>query len=332
MKTIQKQKLKKIIDSFGGKNIVVFGDTMIDHFIRGRADRISPEAPVPVVKVINETFLPGGAGNVAVNLASLGAKATLVSVTGEDRAAHMLLETLKSRGVDTSGVVADGKRPTTEKVRIIAEHQQAVRFDRESSKPLPLSVCLKCRDNLKKLIYKAKVVILSDYGKGVLGHHNIQKVVSMCNRHKVPVIVDPKVENFAKYRNVTCITPNTKEAWEGMRLHPKNPDDCSAIAELGKKIIKKLKSKSVLITQGPNGMTLFERANPIKISHTDTAAKEVYDVTGAGDTVIAVLGLALACGTGFKEASVLANYAAGIVVSKLGTATITKQELLRTIK
>jgi rfaE bifunctional protein kinase chain/domain len=332
MKRLQKRKLTQIINSFEGKNVVVFGDVMLDHFIRGRVERISPEAPVPVLKVTGETFLPGAAGNVAVNLAGLGAKVTLVSVAGKDTAAGRLLKTLSDKGVDTSKIAIDKKRPTTEKVRIIAEHQQAIRFDRENSDPLAISICLQCRNNLKSLIDKARVVVLSDYGKGVLSHRNIEKVISLCNRRKVPLTVDPEIENFTKYRGVTCITPNTAEAWQGMRYHPKNPHDQNAIEELGKKILKKLKLKSVLITQGPNGMTLFEKANRINVTHIETVAKEVYDVTGAGDTVIAVLSLALACGAGLKQSAILSNYAAGIVVGKLGTATVTKRELIESLK
>lgn len=332
MSRLHKKKLAKIISLFEGKNIVVLGDIMLDRFIRGRVERISPEAPVPVVKVTSETFLPGAAGNVAVNLASLKAEVSLVSVAGNDSASSKLLKVLSQKGVDTSAIVIDKKRPTTEKVRIIAEHQQAIRFDKEDANPLSANICRQCRDNLKSLSSKAKAVILSDYGKGVLSHNNIQKVISLCNRKKIPVTVDPKVENFAKYRNVTCITPNTKEAWQGMRLHHKNPHDQKAVTELGGKILKKLRSKSVLITQGPNGMTLFEKSDPVNVTHIETAAKEVYDVTGAGDTVIAVFSLALSCGASFRQSAMLANYAAGIVVGKLGTATITKEELLQVLE
>ncbi|HUT86158.1 MAG TPA: PfkB family carbohydrate kinase, partial [Elusimicrobiales bacterium] len=201
-------------------------------------------------------------------------------------------------------------------------------FDRESSSPLPSNLCAQCRGNLQNLIGINKAVILSDYGKGVLSHQNIQKIVSLCNKSKVPVTVDPKVENFKKYRNVTCLTPNTKEALQGMGIHHKGNRDQSAINELGKKILKKLNCKSVLITQGPEGMSLFEKTSPVRITHTETVAKEVYDVTGAGDTVIAVFSLALACKASLKQASILANIAAGTVVGKLGTAVITKQELL----
>jgi len=327
MQNIDRKQLAGLIKAFNGTPVTVFGDIMIDHFIRGKVSRISPEAPVPVVLVKEETLLPGGAGNVASNLAALGAKVSLVSVVGDDAAADSLLESIQANGVDVSGVLRDKQRPTTEKVRVIAEHQQVVRFDREASHSLSAPVCAGCINNLKKALASSKGVVLSDYGKGVLCDATIKASIEACRAARIPVTVDPKVEHFKKYRQVTCITPNTKEAWEGMRLMPK--DGQPAIEDLGKNIMATLDSTTVLITQGPNGMTLFEKDC---ISHTPTVAREVYDVTGAGDTVISVFTLALAAGANYKQAALISNYAAGIVVGKLGTATVSREELLESLK
>jgi D-beta-D-heptose 7-phosphate kinase/D-beta-D-heptose 1-phosphate adenosyltransferase len=330
MKNTDKTKLKTLVKNFKGRKVVVFGDIMIDHFIRGGVSRISPEAPVPVVHVKEESFLPGGAGNVAANLAALGAEVTLISVIGEDIPGENLITSLGERNIRTGLVVRDPQRPTTEKVRVIADIQQVVRFDRESSKPLTPELADECILRLKDLIRSAGAVILSDYGKGVLSEKTINAAINICRKHKVPVCVDPKVEHFTKYKNVTCITPNTKEACEGMRV-PLRPGQ-REIETLGKKILKTLKSDSVLITQGAHGMTLFEKGNPPSVSHTETVAREVFDVTGAGDTVISVLSLSLAAGATLKEAAMLSNYAAGVVVGKLGTATLTPQELAQAVK
>lgn len=330
MKNTDKNRLKELVHQFKNRKVVVFGDVMIDHFVRGSVNRISPEAPVPVVHVKSETFLPGGAGNVACNMALLGGDVTLLSVVGEDVAGEKLLESIADKGIHTALVARDGHRPTTEKVRVIAEHQQVVRFDRESAAPLNANLAQVCVDNLERVIKSAGAVILSDYGKGVLNDTTIEAAIKICRKHKVPVCVDPKVEHFKKYRHITCMTPNTKEACEGMGVQIAHEQ--RDIEELGKNILATLESDSLLITQGAGGMTLFEKGSPVSISHTDTVAREVFDVTGAGDTVISVLALSLAAGATLKEAAMLSNYAAGVVVGKLGTATVSPEELLRAIK
>ena len=322
------KRLAGLLDSFAGKRVIVFGDVMLDRFVRGTAGRISPEAPVPVVRVEREDSLPGGAGNVAVNLADLDARAVLVSVCGDDSAAAELDAALGEKGVDTSGVLRDPLRPTTEKVRVIAEHQQVVRFDREAVRPLSHGIARDCLENFKKTLKTAHAVVLSDYGKGMLSPAMIRSVIAECLKAGVPVCVDPKEEHFKKYRRVSCITPNTKEAWGGMGLNQK--EGGQNVDALGGKILKSLGSRSVLITQGPGGMTLFERGK--KPLHIPAAAREVYDVTGAGDTVISVFAMALACRAGFADAAILANYAAGIVVGKLGTASASRAELREAIK
>jgi len=324
MPTTTTKKLKQILHSFKGKEIIVVGDVMLDHFIKGSVSRISPEAPVPVVAVNKEFFVAGGAGNVAVNLAALGAKPTLISVVGPDAGGALLKDFLHKKDVNIEGIAEDGDRPTTQKIRVMAEQQQIVRYDRESKQTISHSVSEKCMQNFLRALKTAKGVILSDYGKGMLSDRNIKNLIEACRKRKIPVCVDPKIDNFAKYKHITCMTPNTKEAWEGVGESPKAGEE--AINKLGQKILKMLQADSILITRSADGMSLFEKgkAKPITVKAT---AQEVFDVTGAGDTVISVFTLALACGAKLQEAAVLSNYAAGIVVSKSGTATATIQEI-----
>ena len=319
------KKYNSLIDKFKGQEIIVIGDVMLDHFVKGSVSRISPEAPVPVVNVEREDFVAGGAGNVAVNLAALGAKPTVISVLGDDANGIILKQFLENTGADTSKIVTDGARPTTQKVRVIAERQQVVRVDRESKARISKDIASKCFANFKEALKTAKGVIMSDYGKGMLSDYNIQDIIKACRAKNIPVCVDPKIDNFLKYKNITCMTPNTKEAWEGMGLPPKKGE--KDILDLGKKILKTLRADSILITRSAQGMSLFEKGKTTKVTTIKATAKEVFDVTGAGDTVISVLTLALACKASLKDASFIANEAAGLVVAKLGTATVTVDEI-----
>ena len=319
------EKYNALIDKFKGKEIIVIGDVMLDHFVKGSVSRISPEAPVPVVSVESEDFVAGGAGNVAVNLAVLGARPKVISVVGNDANGIILKQFLENTGADVSKIVVDKTRPTTQKVRVIAERQQVVRVDRESKNLVNKNVAAECFENFKEALKTAKGVIMSDYGKGMLSDYNIQDIIKACRAKNIPVCVDPKIDNFLKYKNITCMTPNTKEAWEGMGLPPKK--DEKSILDLGKKILKTLKADSILITRSAQGMSLFENAKNPKVTTIKATAKEVFDVTGAGDTVISVLTLALACKASLKDAAFIANKAAGVVVAKLGTATVTTEEI-----
>jgi len=325
MKASELKKYNALIDKFKGKEIIVIGDVMLDHFVKGSVSRISPEAPVPVVNVEQEDFVAGGAGNVAVNLAVLGAKPKVISVLGDDANGIILKQFLENKGADVSKMVIDETRPTTQKVRVIAERQQVVRVDRESKARINKEVSAECLANFKEALKTAKGVIMSDYGKGMLSDNNIQDIIKACRAKNIPVCVDPKIDNFQKYKNITCMTPNTKEAWEGMGLPPKK--DEKSILDLGKKILKTLKADSILITRSAQGMSLFEKGKNPKITTIKATAKEVFDVTGAGDTVISVLTLALACKATLKDAAFIANEAAGLVVAKLGTATVTTEEI-----
>ncbi|AKL97455.1 D-glycero-beta-D-manno-heptose-7-phosphate kinase [Endomicrobium proavitum] len=319
--------LLKLIEAFKKQSVLVIGDTMVDKFIWGKVGRISPEAPVPVVEITKETETLGGAGNVANNITSLGAKAYVVSAIGEDNTGNSLIKLLSEKNINSDYVVYDAHRPTIIKTRIIAASQQVVRVDREIKGSFAHSTELKIIKNIEQLLPKVNGVIISDYGKGVVSPKVLTKVIALAKKYKIPVTVDPKIENFKKYKKVTTITPNTKEAIEGMSARNISTD--ADIENLGRKILKTLNSESVLITRSEKGMTLIDRNG--RVTNIPTRAKEVYDVTGAGDTVISTMTLALAAKADLISAAEVANFAAGIVVGKIGTATVTPEELNKTI-
>jgi D-glycero-beta-D-manno-heptose-7-phosphate kinase len=322
------RKLARFIPQFRDQHILIVGDLMLDRFVWGRVSRISPEAPVPVVEVTQETNALGGAGNVAHNITSLGGKATVIGVIGEDMVADDMLGELKAKDINTGNIVTDGSRPTITKTRIIAQHQQVVRVDREMKGEFATGVVGRIIAEMEETAPEADAIIISDYGKGVVCKPVLEKAIKLAKKYRIPITVDPKIEHFLNYKNVSCITPNFAEAVAGMRVT--EPKSEQGVVELGRQVLKALESESVLITRGEKGMTLFEPKG--KITHIPTRAKEVYDVTGAGDTVIATFTLALAAKAGFSEAAEISNFAAGIVVGKLGTATTTPAELERTIR
>ncbi|MBN1823585.1 MAG: D-glycero-beta-D-manno-heptose-7-phosphate kinase [Endomicrobiales bacterium] len=321
------EKLLKFIPNFSRQRILVIGDLMMDKFIWGRVSRISPEAPVPVVEITRESQAFGGAGNVANNIISLGGRALIVGVVGDDFNAEQLRKQFKARNIDTAGIVADGARPTIMKMRIIAQNQQVVRVDKELKGNFEAAVTKKIVGNIEEFATEVDGIIISDYGKGVITKPVLQTAIKLAKKRDIPVTVDPKPEHFLHYKNVSCITPNLKEAVEGMKYREVSKD--SEVVGLGKRILKRLGSDTVLITRGEKGMTLFEPGD--KITDIPTRAKEVFDVTGAGDTVISALTLALAAGARHAEAAEISNFAAGIVVGKIGTATASPQELREAI-
>jgi len=321
------KRLQKTLESFPKAKIVVVGDIMMDRFIWGKVSRISPEAPVPVVVVEKETFLFGGAANVVHNIHALGGEALLCGVVGEDEIGQRLLEDLTQLGLETRGVLVEEGRQTTMKTRIIAHHQQVVRIDRESTDHLKPSSSRRFSDLLKQNLTEFDGVILSDYGKGLLTRGLIHSMIRRAREAKRFVLVDPKLKNFPFYRGAKVVTPNTAEASSasGMPI-----TDLTSLKKAGRVLMRKLRCNALVITRGEEGMAIFEsRKEPFLVP---TVAKEVYDVTGAGDTVIATMALALASGADVREAATLANYAAGIVVGKMGTATVSPQELSRVIK
>ncbi|MCX5786355.1 MAG: D-glycero-beta-D-manno-heptose-7-phosphate kinase [Elusimicrobia bacterium] len=325
-------RIAALVKNFSGRKITVLGDLMLDRYVKGTVRRISPEAPVPIVKVAEEFTVCGGAGNVAINLAKLGAKTSIISVTGKDSAAKKLSHELKTACVDASGLIATDEEATIEKTRVIAEHQQVVRFDRDPLKPLSPGLEKRALHTLERQLKNgAEAVIFSDYGKGLLCPAVIIRAIRLCRARRVPIFVDPKVEHFRLYKKVACITPNTMEAFGGMGLPQK--DGTPEVEALGRKIISELRCRSLLITRGEHGMTLFTApgARP-RALHIPTKAREVFDVTGAGDTVISLFALAWSAGASPEDAAITANFGAGVVVAKLGTASVSKEELLESMR
>lgn len=316
------RRLSRLLPRFNKLPIVVVGDLMVDKFVWGEVERISPEAPVPVVRTLRENYLPGGMGNVVNNLHTLGAKVYPVGVIGADPVGEFLLRDWEKLGIDIGGIAVDSTRPTILKTRIIARQQQVVRVDKESSSPLSPKIIQRVRNSLALLLPRCRAVIVSDYGKGTIRRGLIQWLRNYRRRNGLPIFVDPKIEHFAYYRGLSGLTPNLSETVAGMRSRrPKNEKE---LFRLGERTRRRLQAQLLLVTRGEEGMTLFEEK---KITHIPTVARQVYDVTGAGDTVISVFTLAFALGVKPVEAALLANVAAGLVVAKLGTATVTPEEL-----
>ncbi len=306
-------------------HVLVVGDLMLDEYLWGDVDRISPEAPVQIVSVRKEEYTPGGAGNVVNNLVALGANVLAVGVIGDAENGNRLLEKLK--GVDTSGIVREKGRLTTQKTRIIAAGQHVLRIDRETKTDISDRTFEILTEFIEKKIPAVDVVLISDYGKGLLTNTLISKLATSARKHEKVVIADPKGLDFSKYSGVSLLTPNKKEASlaSGIEI-----TDESALFKSGERILKIANLERLLITCGKEGMVLFEQnREPYKIK---AVARQVYDVSGAGDTVISVLGLAAASGLSFKQGAELANTAAGIVVGKVGTATVSKEELALALK
>lgn len=317
------ENLTEIVHRLARARVVVWGDVMLDEFVWGDVTRISPEAPVPVIEVRREYARLGGAANVVANAVALGARATLIGVIGADAAG----ERLRTEICGVSGAVADfivdESRPTTTKTRIIAHNQLVVRTDRESRAPVGEATEERLAEALLGALDGADALVVSDYDKGAVTPRVLARVLPQAAARGVPVLVDPKIRNFAHYRPATLITPNHHEA---LQLAGTEDDTDAGIARAAQAIREKLACPSVLVTRGERGMMLLEKTHaPIYIS---TAAQEVYDVTGAGDTVIATLATALGAGASLIEAARLANHAAGIVVGKLGTATASAYELI----
>lgn len=324
--------LQKIVNRFPKVKILVVGDIMMDRSVSGKVSRISPEAPVPVVIVEKEDFNLGGAANVAHNIRSLGGVVSLCGVLGQDENGQKLYKKIVEKEIQTHGIFFEPGRQTTVKTRIIAHHphhQQLVRVDRETTDHPTVSTSRGLLGFLTERIDDFDGVVISDYGKGLLTRKLIETIIRRARRLEKIIMVDPKVKNFFFYKGATVITPNTQEASEASRTPY---TDQSSVEKMGGTLLKRLRCDALVITQGEKGMTIFERHR--KPYRVPTLAKEVYDVTGAGDTVIGTMALALGTGTrvSVKDAASLANCAAGIVVGKVGTAIVSKEELLKVIK
>jgi len=321
------EKLKKTVSEFNKVKILVIGDLILDEFVWGEVSRISPEAPVPVVWVKSESFMPGGAANVANNIASLGARVYIAGVVGNDERAGILKEGLIEKGINVEGIIADDSRPTTLKTRVVANHQQVVRIDREKVENVSAGALDRIIGRINNIIDEMDAIIIEDYGKGVISARLLEEVLTIAKKKKKIITVDPKEEHFSYYKGVTAITPNHHEAAQAIGMKAKDKQD---ILNIGKALLGRLNCDGVLVTLGENGMQLFQKNGAI--THIPTVAQEVYDVSGAGDTVISAFTLALALGVDMKDAAYISNIAAGIVVGKVGIAVITQKELIDRIR
>jgi len=327
---ISVRRAKKLLASFPRKTILVVGDLMLDRYVTGGVTRISPEAPVPVVHVGAERAVPGGAANVAMNLRSLGGRAMVAGVVGCDSDGRELRVLLEKSGIDTSGLLADRRVMTTVKTRIVAERQQVVRVDREGPREQVEGVLPRLCRRLARIIPQVDGVIIEDYGKGVICQTVVDTVAKAARKGGIPVGLDPKDDHALRFSNIALATPNYAEACLAAGLKPRpldgNLETHATLALAGKILPAKWNCRLLIITLGPHGMYLVsEGRRPLVIP---AKAREVFDVCGAGDTVIATAMLGLVAGATHEEAAALANYAAGVVVGKLGTATCAPGELL----
>jgi D-beta-D-heptose 7-phosphate kinase/D-beta-D-heptose 1-phosphate adenosyltransferase len=324
---ISNASLRQYIQRFPQASVLVIGDLILDHYIWGRVSRISPEAPVPVVHVDSESMRLGGAANVFNNVLALGGKADLCGVIGSDETGRMLLKELGSKRSGRGGVVIDQGRPTTRKSRVIAHNQQVVRYDMERRGELKPVLQKRLLRYVESRLRELSCLVVSDYAKGVVTATLMSELTRLATLRHIPVIVDPKVEHFGYYKGVTVITPNHLEATQAAGLHG---DGDQIIQEAGTIIRQRLGCQSVLVTRGERGMSLFE-ADGVSW-HIPTRARQVYDVTGAGDTVVGTMALALSTGASMREAAILANQAAGVVVGMVGTATVTAKQLTEALE
>jgi D-beta-D-heptose 7-phosphate kinase/D-beta-D-heptose 1-phosphate adenosyltransferase len=317
------------VEKFRNMHLLVVGDLMLDRFIWGEVERLSPEAPVPVLRVASENSSLGGAANVIHNVRTLGGRVTACGIVGKDEAGKRVINALRKIGASTAGVIADGQFQTIQKSRIIAtpHHQQIVRLDRETRQSVDHGTLKRLRDYISVNADRFNGIVISDYGKGAVHAELLESVADVASRRDILCVVDPKKENYERYRLPALITPNKTEASEasGMLIR----DEASLLAA-GKILLRKWRAKAVLITRGGEGMSLFRPRCPVK--HFPTEARDVFDVTGAGDTVVAVCALALASGASYEDAAVLANIAAGFVGDEVGTVAVRAAMIKRAIK
>lgn len=306
-------------------NIMVVGDVMLDEYLMGHVRGISPEAPVPVVEIRERTCVPGGAGNVAANLASLGCNVRLCGAVGMDESAAKLYELFATLPHISVYFARCQDRPTTTKTRILSQSQQMLRADREERHPISPTAEAELLQYVQQHMKNLHACVLSDYAKGVLTDTLLQSLIALCRKANIPIIVDPKGHHYARYQGASVVTPNTAEA----NLAAENEEETLALEQVAARLQQEIGDGALLITRGPQGMSLFQPGAPP--THISAQARTIYDVTGAGDTVVAVLALMLASGLDLLSAAQLANYAAGIVVGKVGTACVTIDELLNEV-
>jgi len=318
--------LSKYISEFNKATVLIIGDIIADHYIWGKVERISPEAPVPIVDVQRESFMLGGAGNVANNIHSLEGKVRICGVVGDDDMGRWVTGNLRSIGINTDGIIVEEGRPTSKKTRVIAHNQHVVRFDHESRGEISLQTQDLMLDYIRTHINDIKVVVLSDYAKGVVTRSLVKNVLQLALEYNMCIVVDPKLKHFDYYTGATVITPNTTEASAASGI---TITDKESLYKAGNILLSQANAEAVLITRSEHGMSLFEKKGDI--THIPAVARDVYDVTGAGDTVVSTLALAIAAGASLKDAARLANYAGGIVVGIVGTATVHQDNLITAI-
>jgi len=316
-------RLRQTLAAFAGRRVAVVGDVMIDRYYWGNVSRISPEAPVPVVEVETEQVRFGGAANVANNINSLGGTPLLIGVIGDDHAGKVFLDMLAEMNLDASGMVVDGSRPTTMKTRVIAAGQHVVRIDNESKVECPEHLRHGILDAVKYRIHEIDAILVEDYNKGVLTSDVIGELIAVARKYNKIITVDPKFNHFLDFKGVTVFKPNRRETEEVLGGRLRTVED---ITRAGAKLLEMLSAANVLLTRGAQGMSLFQSDGTV--THIKTVADNVQDVSGAGDTVIATLTLALAAGVSIREACILANCAAGFVVSQVGIVPVTPAQLI----
>ena len=315
------------LENFSDIKILIIGDVMLDRYWWGSVTRISPEAPVPVVHLKDTSLVAGGAANVAANIAGLGAKPLLVGIVGNDSEADLFPKILDKINISSDNLIKISNRQTTIKTRVLAHNQQVVRIDRETSDSINSDEAEQVWTSLEKLIEQVEIIIVSDYAKGLLTEELLSRLITYAKDNAKFVLVDPKGKDYTKYRGANLLTPNKREAAEACNSEENTKD---LVEKAGRDLIAKYELNSVLITQGEEGMTLFEKN--FEPTHFSALARNVYDVTGAGDTVISTLAVALGAGKSLTEASELANIAAGLVVEKIGTTAITFEELEEAVR
>jgi rfaE bifunctional protein kinase chain/domain len=344
--TIENRRLKQYAKAIRGRRIGVVGDLMLDRYLWGSASRLSPEAPVPVVDFVNESEVLGGAGNVAANLAVLGAEVLPFGVAGEDAEGSAIRSCLAAVGMSTKGVLGDRSRVTTVKTRIVARHQQIVRVDRERREPLGRALEDRLIRAIKSALPRLNALVLSDYDKGVVTDSLADRVLTECHRRRVPALVKPKTSRLFAYRGASVIVCNSKEA--GFFV-TRALDDNESVEQAGRALLAHFGCSTVVITRGAEGLNVFEDTSPKGFHVAATSSeisydrvgqagidrsshgRQVFDVTGAGDTVLSVLAIAVAAGVPIRDAAILANAGAGVVVGKLGTSTIAATELFSAV-
>jgi D-beta-D-heptose 7-phosphate kinase/D-beta-D-heptose 1-phosphate adenosyltransferase len=311
------QNTEELIEKFSKVKVLVIGDVMLDRYWWGSVSRISPEAPVPVVRLERTSAVAGGAANVAANVVGLGAQAFLVGAVGRDPEAAMLSEILEKTDISSEYLIRLENRGTTVKTRIIAHSQQVVRLDQEQTVSISQAEGNKIVSEVEQIIEQADIVIISDYAKGFLGETLLTRLITTCGLHKQKVLVDPKGKDYSKYKGATLLTPNQKEAADACGLEE---SETASIETAGRILLENVSTEAVLITRGEKGMSLFQKDG--ETFNFEALARKVYDVTGAGDTVIATLAVALGAGLNYFEAAKIANIAAGLVVEQIGTTAV----------